>query len=53
MENRKYYDYNDVVKFVSKELKSKNSFDIWDSKILTIRKGGNVIAKKGKGEGSK
>lgn len=50
VKDRKYYGYDDVVQFVKEELKIKKAIDIWDTSVLTIRKGGNVIAKKGKGE---
>lgn len=51
--NKKYYEYNDVVKFVNKELSIKDPMDIWSPSVLKSRRGGNVTAKKGKGDGTK
>ena len=48
--NREYYDYNDVINWLSNELLQKKPEEIWDAKILKQR--GNQKVKQGKG-GSK
>lgn len=44
---REYYDYDDVVKFVKRELVTKEAIEIWNKKLYKSR--GNQKAKKGKG----
>ena len=50
VEGREYYDYENVVSFVKKELESKQPDDIWDKKLYKNRS--NQKVKHGKG-GSK
>lgn len=50
--NRKYYNYEDVIKWLNDELKRKKPTDIWNSKLFVSRKNGEKI-KQGKGEVNK
>ena len=45
---REYYDYEDVVEFVKKELLTKSPDDIWDNKLYKSRS--NQKVKQGKGK---
>ena len=47
---REYYDYEDVVKFVKKELLTKSPDDIWDNKLYKSRSNQKVKQGKGKAE---
>jgi hypothetical protein len=47
IKGRKYYDFNDVVSFIKKELKTKKPKEIWEPDLFKSR--GNQTAKMGKG----
>ena len=48
IKDRECFDYDDVVKWLSKELNSKHPNEIWNSKVY--KKRGNQKVKHGKGK---